>query len=582
MLASWRAQDKKEQPRHPGGRPAKVTDEAILTIVYLLAANGASQNVNAMTSLVVYGLSDTARTMLGLGEIDVTPDSLNMRLWRAYHRLLDVVDPYPGPRKERLQTARFEELEAAVDPALRDLRQRRLHTLNNSLLAATLMALPREVRRRWKGNAAVDATFVPAYGQIGNPRNGGKDKFMGIEPHAGWYVRDGDHGLGDASAASSSGETRTKLRKAYWGWEATLLVMGANDPRREATFPQLITGISFDKPGASPGRKATEALTYAHRAQMEQAHPEDPARPPAGYLVGDRAYGCAPRPEDFQSPARSLGYRLVFDLRSDELGHLVDVAGAKLLEGNLYCPAIQGHRELVEATRQYRDATQPSRIEFKEWVERMEQRRPFLLHPNGRITPDGKARMRCPAMGSSPSVKCPLRPRADAEQFQGLKKIPVRALPDVPTRGGCCTNAGGDVTISNHETFSKYAMDLQFGSADWRATYQTHRQSIESFNRYVKDGSFTGLSNPDRRRVRGFTSAFVIVTSLVAAANLRKSSRWLAEQPVIDSRGRGPLKNRKPRRRERGIAFRGRRAYVLDQAATSTEPKAGQGAHLLT
>ena len=62
------------------------------------------------------------------------------------------------------------------------------------------------------------------------------------------------------------------------------------------------------KPGHSVGRNGARAL----------ASVRDPGHP-AGYLAADRAYSSA-KAEDFQLPARALGYRLVFDYKNDQLG----------------------------------------------------------------------------------------------------------------------------------------------------------------------------------------------------------------------------------------------------------------------
>lgn len=71
-------------------------------------------------------------------------------------------------------------------------------------------------------------------------------------------------------------------------------------------------------------------------------------------------------------------------------------------------------------------------------------------------------------------------------------------------------------------------MAVVFGSEKWAWLYQTLRQTVESMNRSFKH---SGLDNPDRRRVRGFASAFLLITTVIAAANLRKANRWLSDPP---------------------------------------------------
>ncbi len=61
-------------------------------------------------------------------------------------------------------------------------------------------------------------------------------------------------------------------------------------------------------PGREPGVNAIRALADL----SDRGHP-------AGMLAADNAYS-AQRPENFQLPARSLGYDLVFKYRVDQLG----------------------------------------------------------------------------------------------------------------------------------------------------------------------------------------------------------------------------------------------------------------------
>jgi glutamate synthase domain-containing protein 1 len=75
------------------------------------------------------------------------------------------------------------------------------------------------------------------------------------------------------------------------------------------------------KPAAQVGQNATRALASI----AERGHP-------AGYLAGDRAYTQA-KAEDFQLPARSLGYDLVLDYKITQLGHQGSHDGMVLVDG---------------------------------------------------------------------------------------------------------------------------------------------------------------------------------------------------------------------------------------------------------
>lgn len=539
LIARWRAEDREREEKGPGGRSAFADDDVVIALMLALAAGSYGQNCRDMTALVLHGISPRARVALGLDLRGISDDGVYHRLRRSYHRTLSVLDPHQGPRRHRLTKANFAALEAEVDAARRDERHERLLTVSNLLVQQSWQSLPRDVRRRWKGNAVVDATFYPAYGRSGTTH---RSDYVGIEPHAGWYRRDGEHGVSEADLAKAAKGQMKKLGKIHWGWELTLFAACANDPLRVSTFPQLIVGVAMDRPGVSPGRVATSALLQMHASGM-----------PAGLLAGDRAYGTNPKPEDFQEPVRAMGYQLIADLQDHEIARTSAVQGGILLEGSVYCPSIMSYPELVTATRDYRKgdpAKGGERISWSEWTARIEQRSKFLAHRNGLPRPDGSVRLRCPAAGPSPTVKCPLRPRDLGDKVTGLWPILRQQLPAESERGSFCHNTSGDVTVEPRDNFAKYAQDVQFGSDRWRAAYSSMRQTIESFNRYVKDSSGVAISSPDRRRVRGFASAFLLAATMIVAANRRKINRWLSDQPKLDHRGRGPLKESKSRLRD--------------------------------
>lgn len=115
-----------------------------------------------------------------------------------------------------------------------------------------------------------------------------------------------------------------------WGWEATLAVRVTNDPQRETTFPRLVLGMTLNQPAREPGANATRALEPMHAAGV-----------PAGYLIGDRAYGNPPKPDDFQRPARAMGYGLLYNMKATDVGQVHMFNGVAMLEGNAYSPSIR-------------------------------------------------------------------------------------------------------------------------------------------------------------------------------------------------------------------------------------------------
>ncbi|MHB8293649.1 MAG: hypothetical protein ACYDH5_03295, partial [Acidimicrobiales bacterium] len=421
-----------------------------------------------------------------------------------------------------LTKAEWADVLASRDPEGSARKQARLDWVANQLVEATLRMVPRDVRRKWKGNVCIDATPVAAFGKRGTTR---KSDMVSIEPDAAWYVREDDH--------RDPGDDRGKqYRKVIWGWEATLAVMSTNDPSGHDDIPYLVAAIGFGKPGHDVSGHGTRAFASI----AERGHP-------AGHAVADRAYFPNSRPEHLQLPLRALGYDLVFDYREDQLGITDNQAGAIQVEGAWYCPVMP--QVLIDATLDYRVR---KTIDEATWRQRIEQRRRYLLRPKALPDADGYFPMRCPAAGPSATATCPIK--AAAGSTAGRAHIPV--VPSHPDR--ICTNASS--VSFPPAAGAKYAQSLHFGSPEWQAMYSTARNTIEGFNGYVKDANHEALDQPGRRRVRGYTAQYIFTALLVMSANIRKLRAFLAKT-AEDAAGILTLdRKRSPRRRDRLADYR--------------------------
>lgn len=459
--------------------------------------------------------------------------------------------------EDRLSTAEFKLARAAISPEFEECRKDRLVKVSNRLVWSSTMELPREVRRRWKGNTVVDGTAIKA-----NARKPSYD-WASADESAGFYRLRGNHGLSEEAVKKLPKADQRKLGGFLWAHEATLLLAATNDPAREMTFPQLVVGMTLDKPAEDPGGHAVKALREMQANGM-----------PAGYLVGDRAYGFAPKLENYSGPARELGYKVLFDLTEPELGKVRYVDGMVLLEGNLYCPTITAHPKLINATRDLRfgdpdkDGTT---ISWDDFDERIAARAKFLVQFKERPRPDGTSRVSCPASGPRPTMACPLREQPESTKVVGLWPVMRADLPPEELRGGVCSNAGGSVTVQPSETIPRYVQDMQFGTKQWGRLFQVLRQSIESMNAQLKNAAKGDARASERRRVRGLAAATLFVASLVIGVNLRKIAAFMAGPiPSVDDRGRGALRER-PRRRRADDTYRsGSRLY-----RTASPPSAG-------
>lgn len=310
-LSEWRGKARKG----PGGRPETFPLRALLVGLVLVAVAEEPIHLSRVRDVLFDRISETMRVELGLPP-NVHRDSANSlansyrNVRTRFQTLVDLMDPSDTPKDRKLSAemflARCEEQRSRRTDAERKVALERLEWFGNRILEASFLMLPRDVRRHWRGSVAVDATVVPAFARpekrakkVDGAR--GNLERSSADPDAAWYMRTADDG---------EGQGRETITKSVWGYEATLVVTGDVDsPEGAPRFPSLVVGMApLHKPGSEPGNNAVRAL----KSVVERHHP-------VGYLAADRAYSSS-KSEDFQLPARALGYKLVIDYRVDQLG----------------------------------------------------------------------------------------------------------------------------------------------------------------------------------------------------------------------------------------------------------------------
>jgi len=485
-VCDWRAEDARE--KHAGGRPSALDDRAIVALLVLLALEGTPLFVANIAHVIEHRLSCESRSQLRIQQHPSDGVDWYDRCWRAVHRLLDVIDPYPAPRRRRLSKQEFAIIEAKRDPSAMKHREARLNHFSNELLMATWQMLPRDIRRQWKGNVCVDATPVAAFA-----RGFTKRAPMSVEHDAAWYVRQGDH----RDSGDESGRTRSKV---LFGWEAAIAIATTNDPTSIAGFPLLATGMAFDKPGHNVAENAITIFLSMKESGM-----------PVGLAGGDRAYWPNAKAEKLQLPMRALGYQNINDYQDNQLGIQASHGGGIMVEGSWYCPSMP--RPLVEATIQYRIN---KTIDEATWQQRVAARTPFMLHAKESADAAGHQALRCPAVGTSATVACPLR-----SESMKVTRVVLRTRVTTPPEHAdrICRQSSVSFPPS---VGAKYRQDIQFGTPRWHEMYATTRNTIEGFNGYIKDGAHEALADPTRRRLRGRAAQHVLTALLVMAANVRK------------------------------------------------------------
>ena len=337
-----------------------------------------------------------------------------------------------------------------------------------------------------------------------------------VDPDAGFYVRQADER--DAGVDATTGRD-----KIAWGYEATFAVSGAATPDEDGLFPNVIVGMTvLDQPGRSVGRHGAQVLaSLAARGYL------------AGFLAADRAFSSA-KAEEFQLPALALGYRPVYDYKIDQLGVQDEADGFLQIEGDWYWPSIP--ESLREATRDYRNHV----IDEDTYRQRLTERWKYAARPKGKPDAEGHVRLQCPAAGSWPMARCPLKPVSMTRDTLGRLDIPVAGdLAAAPPKS--CTQQSVTVPPT---AGAKFRQQLVFENPEWKFAYNSLRNTNEGMNGYVKDPAQEALDDPGRRRIHGVAAQSLFVALLVVAANVRKIRSFLAARAVERSG-----KSRRPRRR---------------------------------
>jgi hypothetical protein len=301
--------------------------------------------------------------------------------------------------------------------------------------------------------------------------------------------------------------------------------------------------MATTRPGTMPGKAGIRVLASI----VGRGYP-------AGEGAADRAYNGA-LPEDFQLPARALGYRFAYDYPVTALGiQGPGPAGTVMIEGSWHCPATPAHlaqatATLARAAKHHDDAdraaaqqgtapdTRAQRdTERATWVTDIQQRSAYLLKPKGRPDQEGHQRFTCPAAAGQ--VRCPLKPASlTTTHRRELPVIEIQPGPGGPP--GICTQ--DSITIAP-AAGAKHYQDLPYGSPQWQARYQPLRANIEGTNGHAKDGAFENIQSAHGRRILGQPAHALALAIQLGHDNTRKIDNWP---------GTLPLEETGPRRRAR-------------------------------
>lgn len=481
LLAAW-------IPPQRGGKKAAVGPKAIVVALALAGLYLRSVNATDLTTVLYQLITAEGRELLGVKECASGARAYD-RVLRAYNRLMRHVDPTndrtsrPGVRVER----------APLDDEVVAEREERTQRLSDLFLDFSVSYCPEALFDRWDGSLAVDATALGQHTR-GVRRNGVSE--IPSDPEAGWYVRGNDNYAGD--------DKRHRKAKSFVAYEAEFAAMGNGDPNEPYAHPNLVLGIRLHKPGKDP---AAHARIVVERIYDKYGR--------VGYLAADRAYNNSV-PENFQTPLRQRGAKFLFDYREDQLGAIAQAFGARFVEGALYCTSMP--EVLIDATKDYRAGN----ITEEVWQIRIAERENYQL----RVKDSSQGRFACPATGPSPSVGCVVRHGGEAKSV-GRVLIPV--APAEPLPKVCTNKASVTIDLDSIPVIAKHMQALPYGSPLQQQMYKRLRSTIEGFNGSAKDLGNAGIGGAGRRRRRGRANQTILVSALVAAANIIRIRNWLDE-----------------------------------------------------
>ncbi len=520
--------------RGPGGRRRTFPLHALLTGIVIVACMGEAVHLSNVRDVLFRSISSEMRTELGVPDPPAAQDTKGWeRTYRnvrtRFHGLLSLMDPSDRPKNRRLDADAYTDLlqqrSALRSDADRVEAYERLNWFMNQLMEASFRMLPHDIRRRWNGSASVDATVIPAFARAERrgPGKNWKDRKVlrhSTDPDCGYYVRGPDNRDDEGGPKS--------LDKVIWGNEATLVVTGHVAAIGDVPFPVLVIAMPpLHQPGREPGQNAVRAL----KNLVDRGHAP-------GYLAADNNYSAA-KAENFQLPARALGYGLVLSYRDDQLGVQAQSNGLIQVEGSWYCPSMP--KDLIDATRDHR----AGRIDDETYRKRIEARRAYEARPNGNPDAEGHQRLLCPAAQGAPTARCELKPKTDVADpnVQRVRIRPSSEIKSHPPR--CCEQES--VTVPP-QAGAKFSQPIPFGTPEHREVYGTLRNAVEGMNGFLKDSAFEGIGDPQRRRVRGVAAQSVLVAFQILAGNLRKIDSFLKK---VSNTETAQKVRRRPRRRRR-------------------------------
>lgn len=278
-------------------------------------------------------------------------------------------------------------------------------------------------------------------------------------------------------------------------------------------FPKLAVAATLSMPNVGVSEEAVTLMQAALQTQL-----------PAGVADADKAYFANALVERLHEPTFNLGFTPSTDYRIDRLGVQGGKAGVEYIEGGKYCPGMPP--ALKNATKDLSNGT----IDEETFHIRRAGRTAFEIRPKEKPDAKGRTPMMCPALGSSPTVTCPIRELAKEAADKPRPGVASEDLPDFFDK--ICKQHS--VTFTEQDDI-RQKQAFPYMSPEWETFHRHARNSIESLNAGVKDTGREAIEEPSRRRVRGFAAAQIFVATLLTNYNLRRIANFLHERQLAEN-----------------------------------------------
>ena len=521
-LEEWLRRDRPN--REAGiGRPETVTPRAYLIAALACAIAGLPVAFTVIHHTLTSDMPKASRVALGFATSqdpheDERHDRARQKLsyWsvvRTATKVARTFDPKPYPARRGLTAAEIAGIDAARDPEGVALRQQRADRLQSMLLVGCFAALPRKIRKAWRGDITLDGTVVPIYGKFGhNSKRRLREGARSPEVLSGWHAKERDQ----RDMANLPGQ-KPNIDWTH-GYDAHIALMTTRAD--EQPVPPLILALSLDTPGSKPGLNAAAALAGIVDAGL-----------PAGWVTTDLGYSQL-LPENFALPVRALGFELMHMFKQDELGVIqASWKGLICVEGTVYGPC------LPDVLRNASVDLAAKRIDDQTYLTRIEAHRAYQARVKaGR---DGHASyvFRCPGAGPHRTVRCDLKkvPTSQEATEAGKRKtlpLVVNAPSDPPP---CCANSASASVPVN--VFARYVTALPYKTPEWKWHYRDTRNQMEGKNRFIKNPLDADIASSGERRFRGFgKQLFALLTNSSARTSRPSSGGWTRTTPASTSR----------------------------------------------